>query len=55
MDGPTKKGKEIEFHIDNMDIVQTVDVGNNHNVLATLAGKQISLHCGNADFTNSTH
>jgi len=45
-------GAGIEMQIANTDIIQAAEIGTPHKALALLTGKLISLHCGNADFSN---
>lgn len=45
-------GAGIRMQIANTGIIQAQEVGTPHRALATLTGRQISLHCGNASFDN---
>ena len=45
-------GAGIDMQIANTDIIQAAEIGTPHKALALLTGKLISLHCGNADFSN---
>ena len=48
-------GAGIRMEVANKGIIQAQEVGTPHRSLATLSGRLISLHCGNADFSNSIH
>ena len=48
-------GAGVRMQIANTGIIQAQEVGLPHRALSTLTGRQISLHCGNADFSGALH
>ena len=50
--GPEAAGAGVEMKIANENIIQAAEIGTPHKALSLLTGKLISLHCGNADFSN---